>query len=91
MRYRLFAEHFGLPKQRCDPFPSEQVWNEIINNSVNATKFYSQTFGCIPDDSVFKSADIATLQNNANIKLFDQYRGSLRGHAVEFPLMFMKD
>lgn len=63
----------------------------MIQNSVQATQFYSQVFGCIPDDAILKPVDISGLQNKANIKLFDQYRGTIKGHAVEFPLSFMKD
>lgn len=48
-------------------------------------------FGCIPDDEIRKPINISELESKANIKLFDQYRGMIKGHAVEFPLYFMEE
>lgn len=48
-------------------------------------------FGCIPDDNVTVAAEVQGLANSSNILKFNEGRGSLVGHAVEYPLLFMKD
>lgn len=63
----------------------------MAQNAHNATLFYREVFGCIPDDTVTVAAEIDKLAAKANVLKFSAGRGSLVGHAVEFPLDFMKD
>ena len=69
----------------------ESVWRKIIRNAQDATMFYRQTFGCIPDDTVTVPAQIQKLKERADISNYQRGRGNLQGHAVVFPLDFMKD
>ena len=48
-------------------------------------------FGCIPDDNVTVAAEVEKLASAGNIMKYNQGRGQLVGHAVEYPLNFMKD
>ena len=61
----------------------------VQQNANKATNFYRRTFGCIPDDLVTVASEIQILADNANILKYHEGRGSLQGHAVEFPLQFM--
>lgn len=69
----------------------DQVWKMMIQNARNATMFYREVFGCIPDDTVTTPPEIDQLQKRSNINKYDEGRGRLKGHAVVFPLDFMKD
>ena len=68
-----------------------QIWNKVLQNAHNATLFYREVFGCIPDDNVTVADEIQKLASQANPLKFQEGRGKLVGHAVEFPLHFMKD
>jgi phospholipase D1/2 len=72
-------------------FTNDKIWKSIIANSKQATNFYRDVFGCIPDDTVTCGQEISKLADQGNINLYHERRNTLKGHAVEFPLDFMKD
>lgn len=91
LRCRIFAEHFGLSKQETANITNDQVWRRVIENSKRATLFYRDVFGCIPDDTVTCGQEINKLASSSSIQKYKEGRSSLKGHAVDFPLQFMKD
>ncbi len=80
LKCRLYKEHFGLTPQECENIPA--VWNKIIHNAKEATKIYRHVFGCIPDDNVTVSDEIAKLDSAKSIHDYDSAMPNLVGHAV---------
>ena len=64
----------------------------MLQNAKDATRFYREVFGCIPDDTVTTPPEVEKLASQANIMKYSERTQRVRGgHAVEFPLNFMKD
>lgn len=94
LRRRIFQEHFGLDAERTARFTEDAIWREILYNSSQATKFYAYFFKCIPDDFVTVGAEVDEYEKQVPTISMSEYlnaKKSLRGHAVDFPLQFLKD
>ncbi len=57
-RCRVFNEHFGITPQETKNILEPAVWQKIAINARNATLFYREVFGCIPDDNVTVAAEV---------------------------------
>lgn len=91
LRCRIFNEHFGLQPQETRNILDPNIWEKVKANAHHATLFYREVFGCIPDDNVTVAAEAEKLAATGDITKFQAGRGTLIGHAVEYPLNFMKD
>mmetsp|Transcript_26051 Transcript_26051/g.25657 ORF Transcript_26051/g.25657 Transcript_26051/m.25657 type:complete len:455 (+) Transcript_26051:501-1865(+) len=90
LRVSLCMEHLGVsdPSIVEDPF-SEEFSNLWINTARENTEFYRRVFGCYPDDTIQYYSQVKELKNNAHLDEYEQRKGSVRGHLVEYPLNFL--
>lgn len=50
---------------------------------------YRDIFGCYPDNTIKKYADVAILKKNSNPSSYNEQCRYIRGLAVEYPLEFL--
>ena len=94
-RVNLLAEHMGLDVKDnvlIDPL-NDDFWKNLNERAKNNTAIYRKLWKCYPDDE-FKTFD--SLKNNDKPKgeelnkLYDEEKGNIKGHVVEFPLLFLE-
>ena len=68
-----------------------RVWLKMINNSKRNTEIYRRVFGCIPDDNITIVGEINKLCSESNILLYNEVKDRIVGHAVDYPINFLKD
>ena len=99
-RRALMAEHLGISPN--DPVLDDPVSNtmfDFINQTARQnTQMYHNIFGCYPDDAY---TDIKILQEAKKMKEeespetllnnYNKYSQYIRGHIVEYPLLFLQN
>ena len=99
-RKALMAEHLGISPD--DPILDDPVSNQlhtfIRERAKSNTRLYHHIFGCYPDDNYI---DIKILVNNKKMRAeedkekflnnYNKAKNQIKGHIVEFPLLFLKD
>jgi phospholipase D1/2 len=70
---------------------NDAQWKSIIENAKRNTLIYRRVFGCIPDDTVTIIGEITRLASDAKLLDFFKLKDQIIGHAVEYPLSFLKD
>ena len=99
-RVNLFAEHLGLSPK--DPVLSDPLSDEFLKlvqkTAHNNTLMYRKLWGCYPDDQYLSFKDLREHKTATSKEDLDQLRnnyakekGEIIGHAVEFPLEFLKN
>ena len=94
-RVNLFAEHLGIdPKNSIlfDPL-SDEFLKLVQNTAHNNTMIYRKLWGCYPDDIYETFKDLkkrSTLSKEELIENYEKEKKGIIGHAVEFPLYFLK-
>ena len=99
-RVNLFAEHLGLSPK--DPVLSDPLSDEFLKlvqkTAHNNTLIYRKLWGCYPDDQYLSFKDLREHKTATSKEDLDQLRnnyakekGEIIGHAVEFPLEFLKN
>ena len=97
-RTNLFAEHLGLnPKDPIlvDPL-SDEFLKLLRNRAEKNTLTYRELWGCYPDDEYKHFKDIKRKGNYSNDELrkfkelYENKKGDIVGHVVQFPLHFLE-
>ena len=99
-RRALMGEHLGINPD--DPILDDPVSNSLhtfIKNRANTnTRVYRNIFGCYPDDTYtsfekLKYAQTKKQQEEPRIFLnyYNNAKDQIKGHIVEYPLLFLKD
>jgi hypothetical protein len=65
------------------------MWKQIDERVSKNTDIYSRVFGVYPDNKIDTVADVKTLKEAANIELYDELKGEIKGFGVDFPLNFL--
>ena len=80
-----------------DPI-SEKFWNEIGERAKKNTEVYREIFGCDPDDTVKNIKELKELRKKISLRsdkeqleIYQQLKGDIKGHAVEWPLRFLQN
>ena len=99
-RVNLFAEHLGLDPTDSvlsDPL-SDEFLKVVQNTAHNNTLIYRKLWGCYPDDQYLSFKDLREHKDATTKEELDQLRSNYQkekdgivGHAVEFPLEFLKN
>ena len=99
-RVNLFAEHLGLDPTDSvlsDPL-SDEFLKLVQNTAHNNTLIYRKLWGCYPDDQYLSFKDLREHKAATTKEELDQLRSNYQkekdgivGHAVEFPLEFLKN
>lgn len=96
-RKQLFNEHFGLPPEEQNDVISEEIWQKIRRRSSKNAEIYREIFRCYPDDCIGKVSEIqefikTKIQDKNELKLlYEEKIKGVVGHAVQFPLNFLKE
>ena len=99
-RRDLMAEHLGIKSDDpvLDDPVSNQLFTLITSRAKINTTMYRDIFGCYPDDTytdfkILKEAKLAKQNEKPEVLLnnYEQQKGKIVGHIVEYPLKFLKD
>ena len=99
-RRALMGEHLGISPE--DPILDDPVSNSLFNfmkkRANTNTLVYRNIFGCYPDDTYtsfekLKYAQTKKQQEEPRIFLnyYNNAKDQIKGHIVEYPLLFLKD
>ena len=99
-RKTLMAEHLGISQN--DPILDDPVSNQLFslfkNRARNNTEIYRDLFSCYPDDSFESFQSLKKAQEIQKSKKaedllnkYNELKGIIIGHIVEFPLLFLKE
>ena len=99
-RRALMAEHLGI--NPGDPILDDPVSNNLFDfmnqRAKENTKLYHNIFGCYPDDAYtnFKILEEAKKMKEIEIpenflNNYNKMKGNIKGHIVEYPLLFLKE
>ena len=101
-RSSLLAEHLGLdPKDSIlnDPL-HDDLWYKIINTAKTNTEIYRKLWFCYPDDEMRTFEDVKKMKNIKEFgekemkdfkESYQNEKGNIKGHIVEFPLHFLEE
>ena len=101
-RTHLLAEHLGLnPKDEIlfDPL-NDELWDKLINTAMINTNIYRKIWYCYPDNEMRTFKDVQKMKkvkdfNDKEMKdlreLYQNEKGKIKGHVVEFPLHFLEE
>ena len=101
-RTHLFAEHIGLdPKDEIliDPL-SDELWEKLISTARINTGTYRKLWYCYPDDEMRNFKDVLKMKKPQELgdkelkdfrDLYQNEKGNIKGHVVEFPLHFLEE
>ena len=101
-RSSLLAEHLGLdPKDSIlnDPL-HDDLWKKIINTAKTNTEIYRKLWFCYPDDEMRTFEDVKKMKNIKEFgekemkdfkESYQNEKGNIKGHIVEFPLHFLEE
>lgn len=70
LRLKLFKEHFDMTVEQLQDPLSDQLFEDIREQSACNTAIYRRVFGCYPDDQMKSFQDIKTISNQADITLY---------------------
>ena len=99
-RKALMAEHLGISPDEpiLDDPVSNKLFYFITGRARDNTRIYHNLFGCYPDDTY---TDIEILQNAKKVKekenpqvflkKYMELKNEIKGHIVEYPLLFLKN
>ena len=94
-RVNLLAEHMGLDakdKILIDPL-NENFWKNLNDFARNNTAIYRKLWKCYPDDEFKTFDDLKNIEKPKGEelkKLYEEEKGNIKGHVVEFPLLFLE-
>jgi len=94
-RVNLLAEHMGLdPKDEIlvDPL-NEDFWKKLNDFAKNNTGIFRKLWKCYPDDEMKTFNDLKKIERPKDDelkKLYEEEKGNIKGHVVEFPLLFLE-
>ena len=92
-RTQLFVEHFGLDLNEVRDPNNEYFWATAWNIAAWNRDFYEGVFKVYPSD---KYKDWKDLKNRTSSLVYDEagfekYKNTIRGHAVLYPYLFLRD
>ncbi|MCQ2816485.1 MAG: phospholipase D-like domain-containing protein [archaeon] len=98
-RKGLMSEHLGLAKNDpvLDDPTSDALWDKFHEIMMKNTLAYRVIFHCYPDNEIKNEEQLRKVENAMKEKdehlkeRYEEKKGDIQGHAVEFPLEFMKD
>ena len=99
-RKALMAEHLGISQNDSildDPV-SDKLFSLFLNRAKNNAKIYRYIFNCYPDNSFYTFQSIKEFnkikiseKSEDLLNKYNKFKDKIRGHIVEFPLLFLKD
>ena len=101
-RTHLLAEHMGLDDKDeilFDPL-SDELWEKLISTARINTGTYRKLWFCYPDDEMKTFKDVLKMKNPKEFgdkemkdfrELYQNEKGNIKGHVVEFPLHFLEE
>ena len=91
LRIKLFMEHFGVTSEELeDPLNNETLF-KIDSIARKNTEIYREVFRCYPDDEILIISDYDKFFKEAKPEKYEELKKEIIGHAVIFPLKFLKD
>ena len=100
LRKHLMAEHLGISDNDeilNDPL-NDNLWNLIKNRANNNASMYREIFDCFPDNKFTTFAElrnrkiVKTKEDEEDLKkIYDNKKGEIIGHIVEYPTKFLKN
>jgi phospholipase D1/2 len=91
LRVKLFMEHFGLSLEELDDPLNQQTLNKMDLIAKRNTEIYREVFRCYPDDEISSIGEYEKFCKEAKPEKYEELMGEIVGHAVQFPLKFLKD
>ena len=99
-RKALMAEHLGISPDEpiLDDPVSNKLFYFITGRARDNTRIYHNLFGCYPDDTytdieILKNAKKVKEKENPQVflKKYMDLKNEIKGHIVEYPLLFLKN
>lgn len=93
LRINIFEEHCGCAvgdPRLLDPLDDHfnEIWNAVATHN---TLFYRQVFRCYPDDEMNSIKVKSHFEAAAEPGKYNELKDSVKGHLVDFPLLFLAD
>lgn len=91
LRIKLFMEHFALTsKELEDPLCTETL-NLMDSIAKKNSEIYKEVFRCYPDDEIISIGNFEKFCKEAKFNKYEELKNDIKGHAVMFPLKFLKE